>query len=263
MSKKKSVGKAVVTSRRGSRSKRPPTKPNSRNSSRKGSVRGGEGGTTSSKKSFRIRRNESRLNSRHESSRVSVSQAGSRVSNQMHHRGFPSLMDLMNENKSLNEELRGYNKKLSRMIDYKGFSKLLSRIKKGKAVEFKHRPVSAKIRTLKKECDNNQSVLDQKKLELKRLGGKKKRLLNPIYITDINREIIQCERKIKNMKKEIHHIEITSKRDGKRVVKLHENIRSADSSIAINALINELDLVARNNYEVTDKIEEYSSSKEE
>ena len=117
-------------------------------------------------------------------------------------------MDLMNDNKELNEELRGFNKKLSRMIDYKGFSKLLNRIKEGKPVEFRNRPKSTKIRTLNREIQNNEEVLKMKKVDLKRLLNKRKRLLDPIYLTDINRDIIDHERKIKQFKKDIHHIEI-------------------------------------------------------
>ena len=113
----------------------------------------------------------------------------------------------MDDNKELNEELRGFNKKLSRMIDYKGFSKLLSRIKEGKPVEFKNRPKSTKMRTLDREIHNNEEVLKMKKVDLKRLLNKRKRLLDPIYLTDINRDIIDHERKIKQFKKDIHHIE--------------------------------------------------------
>lgn len=214
-----------------------------------------------SKNSFRISSNSNKSKINHESSRLTS--ARSKLSVRAFKQGFPSLIDLIAENKALHQELRDYNQKLSRMIDYKGFSKLVNRIKHGKPVEFKNRPVSAKVRTLENEINNNLEAIKLKKEDLKRLGMKKKKLLNPIYLTDINREIVEYERKIKNMKKDISHIDAESKKEGKQVARLNTNIHQADSVLAINSLIGELDLFVRSNYEITSKIDEYKLQKVE
>lgn len=173
-------------------------------------------------------------------------------------KGFPTLFDLMKQNKNLHETLKQYNKKLSHMIDYKGFSKLVNKIKKGGSEsEFKNRPVTAKNRVLGKEVSNNEEVIKIKMIEAQRLENKKNRLLNPIYMTEVNREIIQYEKEIKELRKEIHHLEIESKKEGKIVVRLNKKNEETEQAVHINTLINEIDLLVRANYEINSKMEDY------
>lgn len=179
-------------------------------------------------------------------------------------KGFPTLFDLMKQNKSLHETLKQYNKKLSHMIDYKGFSKLVSKIKKGGSEsEFKNRPITAKNRVLGKEVSNNEEVIKIKMVEAQRLENKKNRLLNPIYMTEVNREIISFEKEIKELRKEIHHLEIESKKEGKIVVRLNKKFEETEQAVHITSLINEIDLLVRANYEANSKIEDYEEQMRE
>jgi uncharacterized coiled-coil DUF342 family protein len=104
------------------------------------------------------------------------------------------------------------NRKLSRMIDMKGFAKLLSKIREGKKT-WKDRPASAKLQTLDRELANSKKQKDIVRKELSRLNEKKNKFINPLYLAELSKQISTYKQKIKEMKREIHGAGAQSKRE--------------------------------------------------
>ena len=104
------------------------------------------------------------------------------------------------------------NRKLSRMIDMKGFAKLLTKIREGKKT-WKERPASAKIQTLEREIANSKKQKDVVRKELDKLNEKKDKFMDPLYVAEQNKQILGYKQKIKDMKREIHGAGALCKKD--------------------------------------------------
>lgn len=104
------------------------------------------------------------------------------------------------------------NRKLSRMIDMKGFAKLLSKIREGKKT-WKDRPASAKVLTLDRELANSKKQKDIVRKELSLINEKRDKFMDPLYVAELNKQISLYKQKIKDTKREIHGAGAQSKRE--------------------------------------------------
>jgi len=80
------------------------------------------------------------------------------------------------------------NRKLSRMIDMKGFSKLLNKIREGKKT-WKDRPDSSKIQTLDREIQNAKKQKEILRTDLEKWTDKKAYYSSSGHLNDLNQNI--------------------------------------------------------------------------
>ena len=169
------------------------------------------------------------------------------------HRGHPTITSLLEENQVLHNHLKFYNQKLTRMIDYRGYSETMDRIRTGKksATTAKEK----KIKNLQREIQNNEKHLAIQLEDVRRTESKRDRLTNPSYLADINRDISDITHEINAVKKEIHGIEVENRKENKGV-KDKSRARQNPGSSHIAALLKEIDLVSRKNQDLRHAIEE-------
>ena len=201
------------------------------------------------------RDNTSRVGSARSQSKRSTSysrKAGAKV---------PNLFDLMKANKDLHQEQKNMNQKLSRMIDVKGFTKLQSKLREGKKT-WKDRPTSAKCVTLNREIDNSKKQAQIKKDELQKLLDKRGKIINPIYMTDLNKEILNFHKMIKLIKKEVHDLDIQSQIKAKKAVVIQSDERARDTYNEISEQLRDIDVWNNKNLELKSGMEHSMDLKE-
>ena len=172
------------------------------------------------------------------------------------HRGPPTIISLLDENQALHNQLKYYNQKLTRMIDYRGFSEAVTRVRTGKKSRMSSRDL--KLSHLKKEIVNNDKQIKIQKEDLKMIEAKRDRLVNPAFLVELNNKIEQRKRDIHELKKEIHDIEVENKKElrlGNRDKKKQRR-RGETNGNHISALLKEIELVNRKNQDMMKQIEE-------
>lgn len=197
----------------------------------------------------------------------SVLSQGSKVTNTLalldKHRGHPTIASLLEENQAMHNQLKYYNQKLTRMIDYRGFTDTVQRVRTGK----KSAPSAKEIRVknLQKEFMNNEKHLKIQMEDLKRLEAKKDKILHPNYMTDISREIDYMTQVIQQYKKEIHDLEVANRKETRSGLKekygggaISKKPGEGAPDIQIAAVMKEIEILTRKNEELREHIEHAS-----
>ena len=98
--------------------------------------------------------------------------------------------------------MQNINKKLTQLIDQKGFQKILDQIKKNWK-DFKNRPDSVKINTYDKEIKNNENLIVNLTKELENLEICQKRMDSTALLQDLRHKQHKIESQIKKLKQEV------------------------------------------------------------
>lgn len=169
------------------------------------------------------------------------------------HRGHPTVASLLEENQALHNHLKYYNHKLTRMIDYRGYSETMERVRTGKKSAMTEK--DKRMRNLLKEAQNNEKHLAIQMSDIRRMDSKRDRLTNPSHLADINRDIMEIGNEIAAVKKEIHNVEVENKKET-RGTKDKYRSKKGSGSAQISSLLKEIDLVSRKNQDIRQAIDE-------